>query len=136
MGRKRRNGYSVDLQNEQENSLQFCGTHLSCYIVENKETNRLRGDNVFIGLNEKVLLSNQNYSYNTGSTIYLFTDGFPDQKGEEKTKKYYYAPLIDFLVSTSGMTTDKQYDKVKKEFNRFKGDYEQIDDVLVIGLKV
>jgi len=121
---------------EKEKSLQFCGTHLSCYIVENKETTRLRGDNVFIGLNERVLLSNQNFSYNSGSTIYLFTDGFPDQKGEEKTKKYYYAPLIDFLVSTSALSTDKQYDKVKKEFHSFKGSYEQIDDVLVVGLKV
>ena len=81
-------------------------------------------------------MSNQNYNYTPGSTIYLFTDGFPDQKGDEKGKKYYYAPLIDFLVSTSGLDTNKQYDRVKNEFNRFKGNHEQIDDVLIIGLKV
>lgn len=71
-----------------------------------------------------------------GDSIYVFTDGYADQFGGPRTKKYKYANFKHFLLNnhTKGLVEQKQL--LDEEFISWKGDIEQIDDVCVIGLRV
>ncbi|MCB9224586.1 MAG: tetratricopeptide repeat protein [Crocinitomicaceae bacterium] len=73
---------------------------------------------------------------NSGDTIYLFSDGFPDQFGGEKGKKYKYSKFKDFLVSIVNEPMENQQELIKLEFENWKGKFEQIDDVCIIGVQI
>ena len=68
--------------------------------------------------------------------LYLFSDGFNDQFGWEKGKKYISKKFYKFLLSISQETIENQSILIENEFERWKGNYEQIDDVCVMGLRV
>ena len=71
-----------------------------------------------------------------GDSIYLFTDGFADQFGGEKGKKFMYKPLKKLLISLQSKPMKQQVQIIEEAFDKWKGDYEQIDDVCVIGVRV
>lgn len=69
------------------------------------------------------------------SRIYLFTDGFADQFGGEKGKKFKYKQLEELLIKTSYLSPSEQVNQIEKEFFLWKKDAEQVDDVCVIGIQ-
>ncbi len=71
-----------------------------------------------------------------GDVIYTSSDGFPDQFGGEKGKKYKYGAFKKFLLSIENEPIDQQKDLLNAEFERWKGDLEQVDDVCIIGMRV
>lgn len=69
--------------------------------------------------------------------LYMFSDGFADQKGGPKGKKYYYKPFKEFLAKLpANNPIDYQHDILEAEFNRWRGDIEQYDDVIIVGLEI
>jgi serine phosphatase RsbU (regulator of sigma subunit) len=80
--------------------------------------------------------TNQQIDLETGDLICLFSDGYPDQFGGPKGKKFLYTRFKEFLVSISGRSMDKQYADLEGAFWEWKKDQEQVDDVLVIGIRV
>jgi tetratricopeptide (TPR) repeat protein len=71
-----------------------------------------------------------------GDTIYLFTDGFADQFGGEKGKKFKYKPFKELLLSIQDKSMDEQKQVIEETFISWKGDLEQVDDVCVIGVRI
>jgi serine phosphatase RsbU (regulator of sigma subunit) len=71
-----------------------------------------------------------------GDNVYLFTDGFADQFGGPKGKKYKYKPLQELLRNTSGLTPAEQKHHLQQAFLAWKGNLEQVDDVCIIGIKI
>lgn len=71
-----------------------------------------------------------------GDMIYVFSDGFADQFGGESGKKYKYKTFKKFLIAISQLPVEEQKKKLIDEYDRWKGDFEQIDDVLVMGVRV
>jgi len=71
-----------------------------------------------------------------GDSIYLFTDGYADQFGGPKGKKYKYKQLQQSLLSMQQETLEKQKTLLQKAFADWKGTLEQVDDVLIIGVRV
>lgn len=71
-----------------------------------------------------------------GDMIYVFTDGYADQFGGPAGKKYKYKTFKKFLLSISHLSTAEQNEKLIAEYDSWKGGYEQIDDVLVMGIRV
>lgn len=71
-----------------------------------------------------------------GDTVYMFTDGFADQFGGDKGKKYKYLPFKRFLVGMYDQDLQAQMTSLNDEFYRWKGEIEQIDDVCVIGVRI
>ncbi|MFB6258545.1 MAG: tetratricopeptide repeat protein [Flavobacteriales bacterium] len=71
-----------------------------------------------------------------GERLYTFSDGFPDQFGGSKGKKYRYKPFKKLLLSLQELDLSQQKTALEKEFQEWKGNEEQIDDVLVIGIKI
>jgi serine phosphatase RsbU (regulator of sigma subunit)/Tfp pilus assembly protein PilF len=73
---------------------------------------------------------------NKGDIVYTFTDGFADQFGGEKGKKFKYKPLQALLLANCNLPMDEQRDKLSSTLESWKGNLEQVDDVLLIGVRV
>lgn len=68
--------------------------------------------------------------------IYLFSDGFADQFGGEHEKKYKYKQLQNKLISIHNLSLNGQQSELGAEFNSWKVELEQVDDVLIIGIRL
>lgn len=73
---------------------------------------------------------------NKGDGIYIFTDGFADQFGGERGKKYKYKPFKQLVLDNFQLSSAQQKDAITSAFSEWKGSYDQIDDVCVVGLKL
>jgi len=71
-----------------------------------------------------------------GDVIYIFTDGFADQFGGEKGKKMKYKPFKESLLEVSELDISLQKEALETIFNSWKGSYEQLDDICVLGLEI
>lgn len=71
-----------------------------------------------------------------GDIIYMFSDGFPDQFGGQNKKKLTTKKFRELLHSIAKHPIQKQHDELRQFITRWRGEEEQIDDVLVIGIRV
>ena len=71
-----------------------------------------------------------------GDTFYLFTDGYQDQFGGKKGKKFKPSSMRKLLLSIKDKDMDIQKQLLDKEFENWKGNVEQVDDVCIIGVRV
>ena len=78
----------------------------------------------------------QEYYLAEGDAVYLFSDGFPDQFGGEDGKKMKVARLKKLIESLVDMPMEKQKDYITNFFYDWKGDYEQVDDILFMGIRM
>jgi hypothetical protein len=68
--------------------------------------------------------------------LYLFSDGYADQFGGLKGKKLKYKQFGEFVLSIQNMTMPEQEIFLDEKFESWKGNMEQVDDVLVIGVRI
>lgn len=78
----------------------------------------------------------QEYYLNEGDIIYMFSDGLPDQFGGSDGKKMKIARLKSLIDSISGIPMSEQQDTVLKFYHDWKGQHDQVDDVLMMGIKI
>ncbi len=71
-----------------------------------------------------------------GDRLFLFTDGYADQFGGPKGKKFKYRQLEELLLSTTHLTLNDQKQALEKAFDDWKANHEQVDDVCIIGISV
>ena len=71
-----------------------------------------------------------------GDKFYIYTDGFADQFGGEKGKKFKQKQLNALLVECNGLTMEEQKVLIENKFNSWKGSLEQIDDVTLLGFEI
>lgn len=120
-------------------SLQYAGVFNPLYVVSNGQLNEVRADKSPIGINVDGITdtyTNHEVQLKSGDMIYLFTDGFADQFGGGMGKKYKYKKLRDLLVSMAELPVDEQQQRINSEFLSWKGGLEQVDDVLVMGVRI
>lgn len=124
---------------KEKNELRYCGAHNPLYIVRGKELIVHKGTNKAIGFNDSL---NQNkfqehiIPIEDGDMIYTFSDGYCDQKGGELGKKLLPHRFKDILMSMASKPLDQQLKIVSKEMSEWKKDHEQVDDMLVMGVRV
>jgi serine phosphatase RsbU (regulator of sigma subunit) len=70
-----------------------------------------------------------------GDTLYLYTDGYADQFGGPKGKKYKYKQLNEQLLAVSSLQLADQSKALIQNFENWKGNLEQVDDVCLIGIR-
>lgn len=71
-----------------------------------------------------------------GDTLYMFSDGYADQFGGEKGKKFMMKNLLQKLVAISHLPMDEQARLLEETFEEWKGEYQQVDDVLLVGIRI
>lgn len=119
------------------NQLWYIVSAISSSGVESKELIEIKADKQPIGKSDhRKDFTTHRVSYQEGMIFYLMTDGYPDQFGGPKGKKFKYKQLEELLVSNSEKTVNKQKDILSQEFDAWKGELEQVDDVTIIGIKL
>jgi serine phosphatase RsbU (regulator of sigma subunit) len=118
-------------------TLTFSGANTPILIVRDGTLINLKPNDNPIGayLQETPFL-NQTIQLIKGDMVYMFTDGYYDQYGGTKNKKFYVEPFINLLKDISGLTCSKQNSVLAKTLDMWQGVYEQIDDITVMGLRV
>lgn len=109
------------------------------YIVRNKEIIPLKGEKKAIGnddYDEGFKFSVGKFQLEKGDMIYTFSDGYQDQFGGESGKKYKVKKLKEFFCRLADEPLADQENLMKEEFQSWLGDYEQIDDVTVMGIRI
>jgi serine phosphatase RsbU (regulator of sigma subunit) len=92
-------------------------------------------DRMPVGIGEKSdLFSHFTINYEPGDLLYLYTDGYADQFGGPKGKKFKYKTLNDLLLSVCTDSMQNQYSTIKHSFETWKGELEQVDDICLIGI--
>ncbi len=121
------------------NEVLFAGANNSIYKVSGSELKQIKGDKFPVGafIEDKIQkFTMQRFTVEKGDSIFLFSDGFADQFGGPKGKKYKYLPFQQKLTSITDATISQQSQIMRKEFMDWKGNHEQVDDVLLIGIKI
>jgi len=130
---------SLIIINEDTLNLEFSGSFISCYIIRNNEIYELKADFIPIGkfINKKNKLFNRSFfQLKKGDTIYSFSDGFKDQFGGIERKKIKINRLKELLLKVQDKTMLEQRIYLELYFNYWKQNFEQTDDVMIIGIKI
>jgi ligand-binding sensor domain-containing protein/serine phosphatase RsbU (regulator of sigma subunit) len=117
--------------------LQFSGANNPLWIVSNGELLVTKGSRQPIGIFDKpVPFSTHTFDLQKDDSIYVFSDGFADQFGGEKNKKFMSSNFKKLILSVQGESMEMQGKLLDEAFEKWRGDFEQIDDVCVIGVKI
>jgi serine phosphatase RsbU (regulator of sigma subunit) len=123
--------------NRNDNTISYVASNNRPIIISNKQVQHLTCDKMPVGKGEKQDdFSLQQLNVETGDMIYLYTDGYADQFGGDKGKKFKYKPLNDLLLSISHENIATQKKVIDNSFVSWKGNLEQVDDVLVVGIRI
>ncbi len=122
----------------EDKKLEFAGAHFPVWIVRNHTLIEMKGDRMPIGIHygKEKPFTLQTITLEEGDWIYLFTDGFADQMGGDLNKKYLSKNFKKFLLSITHLSSQEQKEAIQHEFQTWKNENDQIDDVLVFGLRV
>ncbi len=124
----------IDTKNKK---VTWSGANNALWYIQNNQLLIIKSDKQPIGKTEKPSpFTTHELEYNNGTTFYLFTDGFADQFGGEKGKKFKYKQLEELLLNHNNLSLSEQSNLLNKKFESWKGHLEQVDDVCVIGVKI
>jgi serine phosphatase RsbU (regulator of sigma subunit) len=136
-----RDGMDVSLIaiHKHSNEVLFAGANNPIYIVSHGELKQIKGDKFPVGAfveDQIQKFTTKRITVSKGDSIYLFSDGYADQFGGDNGKKYKYAPFQQKLIASSELALSEQRSLMKGEFMKWKGTHEQVDDVLLVGIKI
>ncbi len=150
---------SIIVINHETNTLQFSGANNPIYVIKNEqitqiheriklsETNitnesskflyEIKADKMPIAIYSKMgNFTNIEINVQKGDQIYLFSDGFADQFGGENKKKFRYQPFKKILINNSHKPMNEINKELQKAFYEWKGNLDQIDDIVIIGIQI
>jgi serine phosphatase RsbU (regulator of sigma subunit) len=124
----------IDLSN---NKMSYAAAYNRPLLVRNKVLLELKADKMPVGKGEKEeSFALFELDLQPKDSFYMYTDGYADQFGGPKKKKFLYKQLEELIRTSSDMPAKEQMECMVEKFESWKGDCEQVDDVLVIGIKM
>jgi serine phosphatase RsbU (regulator of sigma subunit)/GAF domain-containing protein len=118
------------------NTLYFAGANHRCTIVRNGELKIIKGDRQHVGHSENAFpFTTKSFALEANDMIYLTTDGYVDQFGGPKRKKFMVARFGRLLQEIAHLDTVEQEKKLFEVYSDWKGSLEQTDDVCVFGVR-
>ena len=120
------------------NHMSFSGAYRPILLYKDGNLERIKTSSVSIGGDDfmKKEFVTQNVQLNKGDIVYLFSDGYPDQFGGVKGKKLYLRGFENLIKNTLNLPMVDQHDTLKAFYSEWQGDNKQVDDVLVMGVKI
>ncbi len=141
IGSKTKDGMDLSLccYDARTKELQYAGAYNPLYLVRDGEVNQIKADKFAIGSyygNEHQKYTNHIIQLQEKDYIYVFSDGYSDQFGGPKGKKFMYKRFRDYLLTLNGKTMNAQKEFLDETIEHWRGPLEQVDDILVIGMHV
>ncbi len=119
------------------NMVSWSGANNPLWYIQDNKLIEIKADKQPIGKTDNPKpFSTHQLNLATNTTFYLFTDGFADQFGGPKGKKYKYKQLSELIVKKQNLSMKEQEKTLTEAFINWKGDLEQVDDICVIGIKI
>jgi serine phosphatase RsbU (regulator of sigma subunit) len=132
-----KDGMDIALCKFSGSKLFFAGAHNPLWIIRDGKLIELKGDKQPIGAFEKEFpFTSHETEIQKNDLIYIFTDGFSDQFGGDKGKKFKSANFKNFLLQIYHLPMQTQLQELTTMFGNWKGDLDQVDDVCVIGVRI
>ncbi len=123
----------VDFGNKK---LQYSGAFRPLYFIRNQELKEFKGDNMPIGIyDDDDSFSNKELHFKEDDIIYLFSDGYVDQIGGPDRKTFRSRKFKQLLINIHHKPLLEQKEILEKKYEEWKHDIEQIDDIMVMGIK-
>lgn len=137
---KTKDGMDISLCkiNLKKNTLEYAGAHRPLYHLRNGELEEIRGDRFPIGggkFKNQTNFANTLIEIQKGDAFYFCSDGFPDQFGGTDNRKFGPKRLRDMIIEHYTKPMVDQLNTYDQEWEEWKGDYKQTDDMLLIGLR-
>lgn len=132
-------GYTDVKTNQNSFKIEFSGANNPMWIIrkDTQDIEEYKGDKIPIGLSDSSLpFTNVELTINKGDLIYLFSDGFADQFGGDKGKKFKSSGLKSLLLNIKHLSMAQQQLKLKEFLINWQGNLDQVDDVCVIGIRL
>ena len=116
----------------------YAGAYNPLYIIRNGEIIITKGDKFAIGSFEpgEKHFKTESIALEKGDVIYVFSDGYADQFGGLKGKKFMYRQFRETLLSIKDLPMDEQRALLDQKIEAWKGSFEQVDDILIIGVRI
>jgi serine phosphatase RsbU (regulator of sigma subunit)/Tfp pilus assembly protein PilF len=121
------------------NLLQYAGAYNSLYIVQDNELKEIKADKFPIGVNidgKADTYTNHEIRVKKGDCVYLFSDGYADQFGGPNGKKFKYNTFRQLLLSIHEKSMAEQRAILDNNIEQWRGSLEQVDDILVMGVRI
>jgi serine phosphatase RsbU (regulator of sigma subunit)/Tfp pilus assembly protein PilF len=117
--------------------LKYAGANNPLWIIRNQEIIETKANKQPIGqFDNPEPYKTHELELQKGDTIYIFSDGYVDQFGGEKGKKFKTVAFRELLLSIQAKNMEEQKKIINDTFEAWKGNLEQIDDVCIIGVRV
>jgi serine phosphatase RsbU (regulator of sigma subunit) len=120
------------------NEVKYAGAYRPLFIVNGSNFEKIEADKNPIGgsqLDPDRKFTCHRYIAKAGDTLYMASDGYADQFGGEKGKKFMVKRFNELLLSMQDQNMQEQAQILENTFNKWRGNYQQVDDILVIGLR-
>jgi serine phosphatase RsbU (regulator of sigma subunit)/Tfp pilus assembly protein PilF len=124
--------------NYQNKELEYAGAHNPLYLIRNGILIETKADRKSVGISQSKSDSffNHKIKLEKEDCLYIFSDGYADQKGGSENKKFFYSTFRELLVTIYQLPMEEQKEFLKKTIVEWIGNKEQIDDMLVIGVRI
>jgi serine phosphatase RsbU (regulator of sigma subunit) len=123
--------------NKRSKKISWAGANNHVWIVNSGILHEIKADKQPVAYYENAReFVTQELPVTAGSLLYLFTDGYGDQFGGPKGKKYKNKSLKDFLQTISGESVEKQVELLQRNFTDWKRELDQVDDVAIGVIRV
>lgn len=120
------------------NTLQFAGAFNNLYLIRDSKLTEIKGDRFTVGVGgvqETPLFNSHSMDLKPDDMIYLFTDGYIDQFGGSEGKKFKFRRFRHLLLNIHKLPLEEQKKQLHETINDWRGAQEQVDDILIIGIK-
>jgi serine phosphatase RsbU (regulator of sigma subunit) len=132
-----KDGMDIALCSIEGMKLQYAGAYNPLWIIRNGELIETKANKQPIGqFDNPEPYTTHSFDLEKGDAIYIFSDGYVDQFGGERGKKFKSKAFRELLLSIQDKNMEEQKKSIDETFETWIGDLEQIDDVCVIGVRV
>lgn len=128
---------TVCLLDRKKNLLKFSGANNPLYLVSDGQLKQIRGDSMPVAIHDVMNpFTLHQIELKAGDAFYTFSDGYADQFGGPAQKKFLLKNFRNLLLSIQDLSLIEQGNRLDEVFEDYRKDLEQIDDVVIIGVKV
>jgi len=135
-----RDGMDISLViiDNETGSMDYAGANSPLYLIRDNKIIKYQADHMPIGIHfiSFTPFTNNRIKIREGDYLYLFSDGYADQFGGPNERKFMYKPFQELLLRNHKKPLESQKEILDITFEEWKGDNDQVDDVLVIGMRI